>query len=323
MTIQGAWNSHSHSRGRRWACLLLSIAIAFTLSACAADPAEVAAKALTTVQGSIEQLGKRLDARELPNALVLNTYADKLASANSEYRDLARLMKKEATRDGMLFSGLETRAENLKSALAAEDALSSQSLQALGREMQSLYGAANPEEFNRALADPVNVLADVSDGLLARVDSVSSGASKIANNAGDFGPASQLVGNPNYGQWRSGSGGTSFWVWYGQYALIRTLLGGPRIGYGDWAGRRDYSYYHDYGRGNYTSPNARTRQAGVEQRARTKFSSQGRQFQSPYARKRSGASASVARQKFASRSTGKSSVRGWGSGSSRGPRRGK
>ncbi|MCE2437153.1 MAG: hypothetical protein J4F97_03985 [Pseudomonadales bacterium] len=301
----------------------MSIAIAFTLSACAADPAEVAAKALTTVQGSIEQLGKRLDARDLPNALVLNTYADKLASANSEYRDLARLMKKEATRDGMLFSGLETRAENLKSALAAEDALSSQSLQALGQEMQSLYGAANPEEFNRALADPVNVLADVSEGLLARVDSVSSGASKIANNAGDFGPASQLVGNPNYGQWRSGSSGTSFWVWYGQYALIRTLLGGPRIGYGDWAGRRDYSYYHDYGRENYTSPNARTRQAGVEHRARTKFSSQGRQFQSPYARKRSGASASVARQKFASRSTGKSSVRGWGSGSSRGPRRGK
>ena len=325
MTTKRVNESHLPDLLRRWKSLGATLALTTILMACGTDFAKVASQGVATVDGSIQQLETRLNSRDLPNALILNAYADRLASSKPEYRDLAELMKKEATPQGMLFSGLRTRTRDLKSTLGSADALTKETFRTFGHEIQSLYEAARPEEFNRALADPVNVLADVSDGLLPRVDSVSSSASKTANNAGDFGPGSQLVGNPNYGQWRSGAGGTSFWVWYGQYALIRDVLGGPRVGYGDWAGRRDYSYYHDYGRNSYTSPNARARQANVEQRARSKFSSQGRQFQSPYARQRSGASSSVARQKFASssRATGKSSMRGWGSGGSRGPRRGK
>ncbi len=55
-------------------------------------------------------------------------------------------------------------------------------------------------------------------------------------------PGYAYVGNPRYGQWQ-GSGANSFWVFYGQYALMRDLLWGP--GYyrpvprGDWDGWRD------------------------------------------------------------------------------------
>jgi hypothetical protein len=51
-------------------------------------------------------------------------------------------------------------------------------------------------------------------------------------------PGYQYVGNPTYGSWQQGSGG-SFWVFYGQYSLMRNMMG--------WGGRRVYqSDYGDY-----------------------------------------------------------------------------
>ena len=54
-------------------------------------------------------------------------------------------------------------------------------------------------------------------------------------------PGYGYVGNPQYGSWQTGSGG-SFWVFYGQYALMRDLLGmgrGPIF-------QRDYDTYRTY-----------------------------------------------------------------------------
>ena len=46
------------------------------------------------------------------------------------------------------------------------------------------------------------------------------------------------VGNPHYGQWQQ-RGGQSFWVFYGQYALMRDMMG--------WGGRSVYrNDYDDY-----------------------------------------------------------------------------
>lgn len=50
-------------------------------------------------------------------------------------------------------------------------------------------------------------------------------------------PGYHYVGNPNYGHW---GGGGSFWVFYGQYALMRDLMGG---GYGRQIYRNDYDDY--------------------------------------------------------------------------------
>ncbi len=44
----------------------------------------------------------------------------------------------------------------------------------------------------------------------------------------------QYVGNPSYGFW----GGGGFWQFYGQYALMRDLMGGWNVGRSDWEGYR-------------------------------------------------------------------------------------
>ena len=315
------WRYECASLLRVFVFLFLTLLV----TGCGTNVREVTESALSTVSGSVDHLGRQLDSGKVANASLLAVYADKLSVDHPEYRDVARLMKQEGTREGTLYTGLKTRVGVVRDSVQSIESGRAPNYKALASELNSIHAAADPSEFNRALADPVNVLADLSGGTLARVDAVSAQASKTANGAGDFGPGSQLVGNPNYGQWRTNSSGTSFWVWYGQFSLMRHLMGGPRIGYGDWSGRRDYSYYHDYGRSNYTSPRARAQQAQVENNTRRKFASQGKKFQSPYARQRSGASTQVSRQKFASRpkSRAASSVRGWGSGGTRGPRRGK
>ena len=38
-------------------------------------------------------------------------------------------------------------------------------------------------------------------------------------------PGYDYVGNPRYGSWQTNSSGMSFWAFYGQYALMRDLLG--------------------------------------------------------------------------------------------------
>ena len=339
----GRWASIGKVAQKR---VLIAVSVAFvaTLSTSCGDGSIKARvdSAVSRLETIVARLGDELDGGQLRNAQLIRQYAESVAEAKPKLRGLTRVLEQEATREGTLYRGLETRLADVKASLPP-DGSRAEAYTAVAEELNSLAAAADPTEFNRALGDPLNVLADLSDGALPRVDAVSASASRAANGATDFGPGSQLVGNPNYGQWRTESSGTSFWVWYGQFALMRDLLGGPRIGYGAWAGGRDYSYYHDYGRRNYTSPAARTRQAGVASTARRKFASEGRTFNSPYAKQRQGASRTVARQKFASTgnrfggartgtSAGSSrtsssrsspaSFRGFGGGGRRGPGRG-
>ena len=53
-------------------------------------------------------------------------------------------------------------------------------------------------------------------------------------------PGYQQVGNERYGQWRDEGGGRSFWVFYGQYALLSHMIGGfsRPIYRNDWDGYR-------------------------------------------------------------------------------------
>ena len=86
----------------------------------------------------------------------------------------------------------------------------------------------------------------------------------------------EYVGNPQYGQWRSDSNGNSFWEFYVQYAVLRTLLGGGPIfdlDYDDYRKhRRRYgSSVPYYGRssqyGTYGTYTTRSRPAFYERRA--------------------------------------------------------
>ena len=278
---------------------------------------------LTQVEDAVDRLGEQIDRGRIKNARMIALYADTVAENKPNLRELTDVLRLEGTRQGTMFQGLKTRVEDAKREVegAGENI---QALQNAAQEVQRLSAATDFEEYDQALTDPLNVLADLSDGALPRVDALSQRASSSANAAENLGAGQQLVGNPHYGQWRSNSSGNSFWVWYGQYALFRTLLGGPSIGYGRWAGGRNYSYYHDWGRDNYTSPTARSRQTQVESTARRKFASEGRNFNSPYAKKRQGASTRIRNQKSlaATRARSSTASRGYGS-AGRGPRRGK
>ncbi len=320
----------------RCASLAAGLVLAFGLIGCGDGGVRAQVDGvLNRLDQSLVRLGSALDGGDLRNAKLIKRYAADVSAAKPEIEDLAAVLAREATREGTLFQGLETRLQDVRKALPEAGAPAA-AYADVAEELNSLSAALAIDEFNDALADPLNVLADLSDGMLPRVDAAPASATRRANAATNFGPGSQLVGNPGYGRWQTDSGGNSFWVWYGQFALIRDLLGGPRIGYGAWAGGRDYSYYHDYGRRNYTSPSARRSQSQVESTARRKFASEGRTFRSPYARSRQGASTSLARRKFASRASGTrsaaasrtraassrpASFRGFGG--SRGPRRGK
>ena len=263
-------------------------------------------KGLPVAETAVVRLGEQLDKGRIRNAALINSYASTVADRKPDLRELTNALAKEGTRNGNIYQGLATRLENAKR--QARSGGSSQEQEVLLTEIANIAQGADFEEFNRALSDPLNVLADLSDGVLPRMDALSAGASARANAAADLGPGKQLVGNPHYGNWQSGSGG-SFWVWYGQFALMQNLLGGPRIGYGTWSGGRDYSYYHDWGRNTYTSPSARREQTRVENTARQKFTREGRTFRSPYAAKRAGASRAITRQK-SFRPTSTASTRG-------------
>ena len=291
----------------RMACVVLPMLV--LVAACGGSQ-RLVEKNLPVAENAVSRLGEQLDRGRIRNAALIKSYASRVANSNPEIADLARVLAKEGTRDGNLYQGLTTRVDDAKR--QAGTSTSAQEREILLNELGRIAQAADFDEFNRALTDPLNVLADLSGGSLPRVDSLSANAAAAANKTADLGVGSQLVGNPHYGHWQSGSGG-SFWVWYGQFALMRDLMGGPRIGYGRWAGGRNYSYYHDWGRDNYTSPSARREQTRVENTARQKFSREGRSFRSAYAAKRQGASRTITRQKSVQRTSTASSR-----GSSRG-----
>jgi len=276
---------------------------------------------ITQAQTEITQLKKHLNGNLIRNANLLEIYARVVGNMNTQLEPLTEALAKDATAEGPMVKSLEARLQDAAQLFNNSDIQLQQAV-ALNDEINNIILAANPDLYGLMLTDPINVLADMSKGELARVEAMSKEASLKVNNAADGGAGSQLVGNPNYGQWQTNSSGNSFWAWYGQYALISSLFGGRQHYYGGWAGRRDYSYYHDYGRNQYSSPAQRQTQKNVEQRTKKSFNQSGKKFQSPYAKQKSGSSSvraktssirkSASRKSFNSgyaRSSGNSSSR--------------
>ena len=79
-----------------------------------------------------------------------------------------------------------------------------------------------------------------------------SHAAEIINPNTDMGVGSQLIGNPQHGQWLQVPF-MSFWEWYGMYSPFSNMFRGP-VYYDRWSSHRGYSYYSDYGRSRYTVP---------------------------------------------------------------------
>lgn len=249
---------------------------------------------------ALQNLERDLSNGSVRNAIVLNQYADLITKQRPELAELARELAKDSTTNGPMFTDLQNRLKDAKANMDPKG-----DWQNTLQELNVIKEASSRSMYNDALSDPVNVLADLSNGQLARVNAISREASQKANGAEDYGASGRLVGNPHYGTWRTDRNGMSFWEWYGMYAMFSNIFS-PPIYYRNWASHRDYSYYHDYGRRHYTSSRDRLQQNAIETRTRKTFGSKGKSFQSPYAKTRSGSSSLSRASQTASQSQYKS-----------------
>ena len=281
----------------------------FLISACGDPVKEQITQQIPITEQRIELLAQALNDGQVRNANLIGQYAQRLIADKPSYKPLIDEFVKDAGTQGPMYLALVDRLNTVKNQPQMFD-----SSQAIYDELLNLYQAADPVLYSDALSDPLNVLADMSEGTLPRVNSLSKAQSLAANKAQDFGTGEQLIGNPAYGSWTTGSNGMSFWAWYGMYSMMGDLFGSRRTYYNDWGRSRNYSYYNDYGRKRYSSPSQLRKQTDIDNRTRKSFQSRGQKYTSAYGKNRTGASsissqsksAQTSANRFASKSTNKS-----------------
>lgn len=264
------------------------------LSGCSDPVANKIIQQTPITEQKVQQLGQALEEGQVKNANLIRQYADKLGKQKPELSQLVKVFEQDASTKGPMYLALLDRFKTVK-----EQPHMFADKQAVYNELQNIYQAADPVLFSDALSDPLNVLADMSDGVLPRVGALSKSASLQANNAQDFGAGEQLIGNPSYGQWAPGSNGMSFWAWYGMYSMVGDVFGSRRTSYSNWGRSRNYSYYNDYGRTRYSSPRQLKRQTQLDTRTKKSFANSGKKYTSAYSKNRTGGSSLSSNSKMA------------------------
>lgn len=259
----------------------------WVLIACSSQEDKLARELNTyhdTVHNRLTQLKQHIGAGRLRNAKLLESYAGVVRKARPEMKEIVDTLALDATHKGPLYQSLVSRLSDAKSRIPQSSKAGMEASRQLVAEFNRLNTAASVNNFNMMLTDPINVLAGMSDGKLARVTELADDA--VQAEASQVIKGSELVGNPVYGQWQTNSSGTTFWEFYGQYAFFSTLFDRP-VSYSHWSTHRRPSYYHDVGRDYYSSPSQKARYQQTEQRVKKQFAQQGKAFQSPYAKKAS------------------------------------
>ncbi|NOY67863.1 MAG: hypothetical protein GXP13_10745 [Gammaproteobacteria bacterium] len=261
------------------------------------------------VANNLIQLKSQLDNKQLVNALLINKYASTLREQKPDYADITRLMQLEATSKGKAYNALVKRLANVNLSPTNNDAATLSF-----KELQLIQAAADPLEFNNALADVVNTLASLSDGQLAAVNIPASQRSNAQQG-------SALVGNPAYGNWSRGSDGRSFWAWYGMYSMLGNVFGRPY--YNTWSSRPHYSYYGNYGRNRWGSDTDVTRNRNLRSRYPSQYNKPSAATKNRYARTSSRSSSYGGSSSRSGKSAYGSSSRSSSFSSSRSSRSGK
>lgn len=242
-------------------CVAL-IAMLF-VTACGDNYPELVNQQYQRVRQQVEQLGGYLSSGRIRNAKLINSYSRYVARKRPDVAEIAKELGLEGTTKGLAYQSLLNRMKKVnrqpKDEKEADTGL---------EELLRIEAASDWSVFNDSLIDVVNVLADMSEGKLAKLHVPKSEASP------EKGAGSRLVGNPRYGQWRNDSSGQSFWAWYGQYALFRTMFFPRSYYYNSWYGHRSWSYYGDVGRHYYGTrgDTSRWRQASRTQPSRPRKS---------------------------------------------------
>jgi len=228
---------------RRWIMVLILL----LLTGCSGG-SKVLDENIALATQKLQRLKATLDSDQLRNAQLIRQYARIVAEERPELSPITRQLAKDATTAGQPFQWLTGRLADVKK-LKAQYGDPNKLLD----EVYSIIEAADSRNFDNALADSVNVLADMSQGKLARIGTIAKDQESAFNDTKNLGAGAQLVGNPTYGHWSS-SGGSSFWEWYGMYAMFSNLVGGRHVYYSTWDRHRPYSYYQDRGINRYGSP---------------------------------------------------------------------
>jgi hypothetical protein len=251
------------SAGRAAYTFMFAIALSsmLLLSACGGGANEILTQKISQADSRLLALQTALEKDQIRNAAILREYANVMAKQTPELRDLVDSLAKEGTVNGRQYQLLVSRLQEVKK-LQKQFGNPNE----LIPETEGIINGADPSVFNDALVDPINALADMSNGKLARIGVVAKNEEKNFNSTKEYGAGSQLIGNPAYGSWYH-SGGTSFWQWYGMYAMFSTLTGGNRVYYNDWNRYRPYSYFNDYGIDHYGSNRYRSRYASSYQKS--------------------------------------------------------
>ena len=261
-TLRTLWCSMTrHLFSRRRTSLGLVLLASLLLSACGESYQELVDQQYRRVAQEVTNLGRYISEGRIRNANLIKRYARIVGRDRPDVKDLADELAKEGTTRGLAYISLTNRLSKINRKPADEKAAD-----AVLEDLIRLEAATDWTVFNDSLIDVVNVLADLSNGRLPRMHIPKSEA-KPKEGAGSY-----LVGNPRYGEWRQNSSGQSFWAWYGQYALFRSLFFGPSTYYyGSWYPGRTWSYYGDVGRHYYgtRSDTGRWNRAGTTYRNTT------------------------------------------------------
>jgi len=288
--------------------LSISICLLMILLAGCGDPVlDQIERQQPITEQRLEQLKSAINDGKISNAVLISEYADRLRQQKPHLSSIIDELAKESNASGRLYNSLVERFNAVKN--SPEQFVNSQER---FDELLSIAAAANVTLFSDALSDPLNVLADMSDGELARVNALSKAQSMAANGSQDFGVGEQLIGNPLYGNWQTDSSGMSFWAWYGVFSLIDDVFDYKRKKryYSHWGKYRSYSYYNDVGRYNYSSPKQKKFSNQLNTKTRKSFERKGQKFTSPYSKTRTGSTklsgqslkAQSASSRFASKS---------------------
>lgn len=269
--------------------LAMVILVAF-LAACGGNGPQIDRKTrlkqqletnLATVNTSVDQLTNGLRAGTITNAVVLKSYAAIAVKNKPQFADIINVLASEGTVNGPTYLSIKQRLDAAKTQLPSS-LETVEAATALNEELDSIVVAS--QNYDAMLVDAINVLADFTDGDLPKMRELEyEGETPPTASSAPVG--SEYVGNSNYGQWKQNSSGQSFWAFYGQYAMFSRLFSGPTY-YDRWSSYRRPSYYHDYGRGAYSSPTGRSNQSEALQRTKKQYTSQGKSFKSSYARKK-------------------------------------
>ena len=226
---------------RRAAIAVVLATAVGVLAGCGENYPDMVAQRHAQVTAQVKQLGAYLDAGRVRNANIIKQYAIVLERARPDVARLTRELAREGTTGGLAYASLSQRLDKVNRSPADEKQAG-----VAFEDLQRVEAAADVVVFNDSLIDVVNVLADLSNGKLPRMQ-VPQSEPKSAAGAGGH-----LVGNPRYGEWRQNSSGQSFWAFYGQYAMMRSLFfrPGPYY-YSSWYPNRGWSYYGNVGRHYY------------------------------------------------------------------------